>query len=327
MRPAPWRRHRTAERATKRPRTTRRFSRVPGSRAFARRIRVKRRGKTDNPAEWAHSSDAPVSPAPVTDTPTVDPVTPEAGAPFTEDEEPPPVPIPLLPGEHTFKRRVYFALASLCTVTSIGLGIGAILLASQGHVTWAAAVLLGCVLMDAIDGPLARRLGVSSPFGAQMDSLADMCSFGVAAPIVALLWLQGVVPIWIVAPACAVVAACAAIRLARFNISPKDGRYFSGVPTTLAAGVLALAVLISPNPQPIAVLMVIGLALFMVSGFPYAKVGHLARLPVYLWTLPAVGFWMDAELTFAVFIGGYLASGPLLWLHHRRRNHSPFAVQ
>ncbi|WP_246497925.1 CDP-alcohol phosphatidyltransferase family protein [Natronoglycomyces albus] len=326
MRPAPWRRHRTDERATKRPRTQGRFARGHRSRALARRIRVKRRRHDpDEGPPWATTpTAAPISPAPIATQPS-----PPAAADIDfalADDEAPPTPIPLLPGRQTLRRRLYFALANLCTVISIGLGVSAILLASQGHITWAATVLLGCVIMDGIDGPLARRLGVASPFGAQMDSLADMCSFGVAAPVVALLWLHGDTPVWVAAPACALLAACAAIRLARFNISPKDGRYFSGVPTTLAAMVLALAILISPNPQPAAFLMVAGLALFMVSGFPYAKVGHLARLPVYLWSLPIVGFWLDAELTFTVIICVYLASGPLLWLHHRRHQGSPLSI-
>ena len=100
------------------------------------------------------------------------------------------------------------------------------------------------MVFDGLDGALARRLGVASPFGAQMDSLADMCSFGLAAPVVVYASLAGTVSTPAAAVACALVAGCAAIRLARFNVSPKDGRFFCGVPTTMAAAVLALAVLI-----------------------------------------------------------------------------------
>ena len=115
----------------------------------------------------------------------------------------------------------------------------------HGDVRLAAVCLVACVAFDGLDGALARKLGVASPFGAQMDSLADMCSFGLAAPGrgLRLAGRHGAdrrPPRW---PA-SLVAGCAAIRLARFNVSPKDGRFFCGVPTTMAAAVLALAVLI-----------------------------------------------------------------------------------
>src|SRR6266540_1937056 len=94
------------------------------------------------------------------------------------------------------------------------------------------------------------RSGVASPFGAQMDSLADMCSFGIAAPVVVYAWLAGSAPTILVVSACALVAVCAAVRLARFNVSPKDGRFFCGVPTTMVAAVLALGTMISPAMPP-----------------------------------------------------------------------------
>lgn len=243
-----------------------------------------------------------------------------------EDEVAPPAPIQLLPGEPSFNRRVKFALVNGCTVTSIAFGMSAMLLALQGPemVKWAALCLLGSVLMDALDGPLARKFGVASPFGLQMDSLADMTSFGVATPVVVYQWLHGDAPVALVAVACGLVAACAAIRLARFNVSPKDGRFFSGVPTTMAAAMLVLATVLIPRPGesvvPTVVLaMIVGaLALLMVSGFPYVKLNQLRKLPTVLWILPALGALLDLQATFVVVVGLYLISGPLLWVKHRR---------
>src|SRR4029453_18940620 len=91
--------------------------------------------------------------------------------------------VSLLPGEHTMARKFRFALVNACTLASLGLGLLAIFLAMQGEVRCGAACLVACVAFDGLDGALARKLGVSSPFGAQMDSLADMCSFGLAAPV------------------------------------------------------------------------------------------------------------------------------------------------
>jgi CDP-diacylglycerol--serine O-phosphatidyltransferase len=230
-----------------------------------------------------------------------------------------PMSIPLLPGERTAVRRLCFAVVNGCTIGSLLLGVSAIFMAvNHVDVHWAALCLIACVVFDGLDGALARRLGVASPFGAQMDSLADMCSFGIAAPVVVYAWLAGSAPVGLVVPACALVAVCAAIRLARFNVSPKDGRYFCGVPTTMTAAILALGALIAPvMPAWVRVAGVVVLALAMVSSFPYAKLARLLRLPPWLLVLPAVGALLDYRLTFALVVVAYLVSGPVLWLRHR----------
>jgi len=244
------------------------------------------------------------------------------GAPLAgtdADAAPAPRPIPLLPGEPTLVRRVLFLLVNGCTLASLGLGVFAIFLSMHGGVRWAALCLVGCVSCDGLDGVLARRLGVASPFGAQLDSMADMCSFGIAAPVVVYAGLHGKASPALVGAACALVAICAAIRLARFNVSPKDGRYFCGVPTTTVAAVLGLAMLIGLRPSgTVAVAALAVLALAMVSGFPYAKLGRVAKLPPWLWLAPAIGAMLDYRITFAALVALYLVSGPLLWLRYRR---------
>jgi CDP-diacylglycerol--serine O-phosphatidyltransferase len=152
-----------------------------------------------------------------------------------------------------------------------------------------------------------------------MDSLADMCSFGLAAPVVVYASLAHTVPTPAAAVACVLVASCAAIRLARFNVSPSDGRFFSGVPTTMAAAVLAVTVLIGlPLPGFALLGGVAMLAFAMVSSFPYAKLARLVKLPAWLWLLPAVGALVDARLTFVAAVAVYLLSGPVMWARARR---------
>jgi CDP-diacylglycerol--serine O-phosphatidyltransferase len=238
---------------------------------------------------------------------------PPGGVPAT------PLSIPLLPGERTVARRIRFATVNACTLGSLMLGMTAIFIAvNHADLRVAALCLIACVVFDGLDGALARRLGVCSPFGAQMDSLADMCSFGIAAPVVVYAWLAGSVPAALAMPACALVGICAAVRLARFNVSPKDGRFFCGVPTTMAAAVLALGTLIAPQlPPAVQVGVVALLALAMVSSFPYAKLARLLRLPPWLLVLPVVGAMIDYRLTFGAVVLAYLASGPLLWLRQR----------
>jgi len=225
--------------------------------------------------------------------------------------------IPLLPGERTLARRAKFAVVNACTLASLGLGLLAIFMAMQSEVRLAAILLVACVIFDGLDGILARRLGVASPFGAQMDSLADMCSFGLAAPVVVYASLAHEVPTAAAMVACVLVATCAAIRLARFNVSPKDGKFFSGVPTTMAAAVLALTVLIDLPLPGFAVLGGVALLAFaMVSSFPYVKLARLLRLPPWVLVLPVVGAFIDYQVTFAVVVLAYLASGPVLWLRN-----------
>jgi CDP-diacylglycerol--serine O-phosphatidyltransferase len=225
----------------------------------------------------------------------------------------------LLPGEHTVARRIRFAVVNSCTLASLALGLLAIFLAMHSEVRLAAVCLVACVAFDGLDGALARKLGVASPFGAQMDSLADMCSFGLAAPVVVYASLAHSVPTTAAAVACMLVAGCAAIRLARFNVSPKDGKFFSGVPTTMAAAVLALAVLIGLPIPGIGLLAGVALLAFaMVSSFPYAKLAKIVRLPAWVWLAPIVGALIDARLTFVFLVAAYLLSGPVMWLKAKR---------
>jgi CDP-diacylglycerol--serine O-phosphatidyltransferase len=161
---------------------------------------------------------------------------------------------------------------------------------------------------------------VASPFGAQMDSLADLGSFGVATGIVVFEWLVADGTSQLLAgPACALVAVCAAIRLARFNVSPKDGQFFCGVPTTMVAAVLALDILIGPHLLAgTQVLAITVYALAMVTSFPYAKLARVLRLPPWVWVLPAICLMISVPGTFAFVVGGYLLSGPLRWLYDSR---------
>jgi CDP-diacylglycerol--serine O-phosphatidyltransferase len=226
--------------------------------------------------------------------------------------------VPLLSGPATPARRLRFALVNACTIASLLLGMTAIFLAFSGHVRVAAIALVGCVIFDGLDGSLARKLGVSTPFGAEMDSLADMCSFGIATPVVAYAWLAPDTSMVLIGPACALVAVCAAIRLARFNVSPKNGNYFTGVPTTIAAAIMALSALLIPNPPGGWLALLVGaLALLMVSAFPYVKLGRVLRLPPWLLLVPMAGVFIDVPATFTLLVIAYLASGPLLWLRDR----------
>ncbi len=227
---------------------------------------------------------------------------------------------PPLLTEPTPARRRRFLAVQGCTVASLLLGMGSIFLALDGQVRIATALLLACVVFDGLDGALARKFGVSTPFGGQMDSLADMCSFGIATPVVAYAWLvAGGAPTWLAGGAAALAAVCAAIRLARFNVSPKNGSYFCGVPTTMAAAIVVASMLILPMQGPALLTGALAvLGLLMVSTFPYMKIGQLKRLPVWLWGVAVLALYADPATTFSLLVGAYLLSGPILWAKQRR---------
>lgn len=316
----PWRRRRSTD--SPRPAGRRWAGRLRRGGTLARQallVRVSRRGAETSRAATATRAEVLYTGS----EPGLNHTIPAPGVPLNTsvpfEEKPVPAPIPLLPGEHTMARRASFALVNACTLSSLGLGLLAIFLAMEGEAQIAAACLVACVIFDGLDGALARKLGVASPFGAQMDSLADMCSFGLAAPVVVYASLVDSVPKPAAALACALVAACAAIRLARFNVSPKDGRFFCGVPTTMAAAVLALAVLIGlPLPGMAVLAGVTLLAFAMVSSFPYAKLARIVKLPPWLWLLPVVGALMQPRMTFVLIVATYLVSGPILWVRAKR---------
>ena len=323
-----WRRRRTTD--SPRPAGRRWAGRLRRSSTFARQVLLVRVGRRDgDPRIGAelmvpeHLVDRPrrygFDRARRAEIEAVMPVSPALAPAPSVDDDSSAMSIPLLPGERTASRRMKFALVNACTLASLMLGINAIFVAMAGEARVAAILLIACVVFDGLDGALARKLGVASPFGAQMDSLADMCSFGLAAPVVVYASMAGSAPTAAAAVAAALVAACAAIRLARFNVSPKDGRFFCGVPTTMAAAVLALTVAIGlPLPAVVQIAGVALLAFAMVSSFPYAKLARLLKLPPWLWLAPVIGALVDIRLTFALVVVGYLVSGPLLWLHQRR---------
>jgi CDP-diacylglycerol--serine O-phosphatidyltransferase len=132
---------------------------------------------------------------------------------------------------------------NLVTLSNLLLGIMAIIYTISERYALAAAAILLAALLDRMDGNLARRLGVSSDFGKELDSLADLVSFGVAPAILAYASILDAA----LGKAGLIIAlifiACGAIRLARFNVLDATD-YFIGVPITVAGGIMALSVLL-----------------------------------------------------------------------------------
>jgi CDP-diacylglycerol--serine O-phosphatidyltransferase len=155
-------------------------------------------------------------------------------------------------------------IPDLLTTANLACGVGAVLLASNGQLTIACGLLFLAALFDVFDGLAARALGGGTPLGAQLDSMADMVSFGLAPAVLVWFWAQswlevgyemkafmsypplsalpGAAPIshdaalhppgyWIALVAVLWIPIASAWRLAKFNIDPRQSTGFLGLPT------------------------------------------------------------------------------------------------
>ena len=145
------------------------------------------------------------------------------------------------PGVMVRKRRKgIYILPNLFTLAALFGGFYSIVMAMNGRFDMAAVGVFCAMVLDSLDGRVARMTNTQSAFGEQMDSLSDMVSFGAAPALIAYEWsLRGLGRWgWIAA---FVYCACAALRLARFNVNTSvvDKRYFQGLPSPAAAALVA----------------------------------------------------------------------------------------
>jgi CDP-diacylglycerol---serine O-phosphatidyltransferase len=226
------------------------------------------------------------------------------------------------------RRRALATLPSLFTLGNMFCGFAAMLVSIRGEYTLATVFIGLSVLFDITDGAVARLVGAVTPFGLQFDSLADLVSFGLAPAVVAFtLFSQGrdqFDPLgWI---ACFLWVACAAIRLARFNttIDPTaDKRYFVGMPSPGAAGVVLASVFafgdqMQGRDRLWVLLVLVVPALLMVSQVRFRSFRSLvspkSRRPyglVATAVLLVVGFATIPVITGVVLAYGYLLA-PIL---------------
>ncbi|MDA8228483.1 MAG: CDP-diacylglycerol--serine O-phosphatidyltransferase [Desulfitobacterium hafniense] len=164
-------------------------------------------------------------------------------------------------------------IPSLFTLANLFFGFLALVMTLDSRFQLAGGMILLAVLMDSMDGKVARKLSVSSDFGKELDSLCDVVSFGVAPAVLTYrAMLQEPLGLWGLAIAAA-FALCGAIRLARFNVL-NITTHFVGVPITFAGGFMALIMLFSQNlPWIVFPVSMAVLAFLMVSTFKVPKLG------------------------------------------------------
>lgn len=222
---------------------------------------------------------------------------------------------------------VRYLLPNMITLLALCSGVTAIRFAFEGRYELAVASVMLAVVLDAVDGRLARFLKGTSRFGAELDSLADFVNFGVAPAILLYVWsLNSLRTLgWVI---CLVLAICCALRLARFNVALDDpnkpawaSRFFTGAPAPAGAGLALLpfylgflgiideghgwALLIGPY--------VVGVALLMVSRVPTFSGKHLGRIRGDM-VLPVLGLAVLAVVMLIAYPWEFLSIVSVIYL-------------
>ena len=243
--------------------------------------------------------------------------------------------------DKTSPRKGIYLAPNLVTTAALFSGFFAILAGMNGQFEKACVAIFVAMILDGLDGRVARWTNTESEFGEQYDSLSDLVSFGLAPALVMYQWAlvymrdDGLTYGKLGWMAAFIYVACAALRLARFNaqIEVTDKRFFIGLPSPSAAALVAGMVWMlhdldvsGKNIQIPALLMILCAGLLMVSNIKYnsfkdfdakSKVPHLAILGIVIvFALVQVD---PPKVLFAVFFI-YALSGPFTCLKKRLTN-------
>jgi len=242
---------------------------------------------------------------------------------------------------HRKLRRGVYLLPSLMTLGNLFCGYACIVYAMRGEYETAAPFIGVAVILDTLDGRIARMTGTSTAFGLEFDSLADVVSFGLAPAILTFSWGLTSLGRWGWAAGFIYLTA-AAMRLARFNVQTgtADKKYFVGMPSPAAAGVPAATIFAYPAgfQHPIgavpAMALVLVPAFLMVSTVRFRSFKNLdlqARRPYTVLIAIALFFafiFAHPALTLVVISYTYLLSAFIEMIVHRfrRREHDPASL-
>jgi CDP-diacylglycerol--serine O-phosphatidyltransferase len=232
-------------------------------------------------------------------------------------------------------RRGIYLLPNLFTTAALFAGFFAVVAARNNRFEAAAVSIFIAMILDGMDGRIARMTNTQSEFGAEYDSLSDMLSFGLAPALVAYEWclyLLGKVG-WLAA---FFYVASAALRLARFNatIGVADKRYFQGLPSPAAAALVAGLVWLghdagldaNPMMHMAALLLTVLASLLMVSNIRYysfKQINLRDRVPfvaILAVVLLFVLISLDPSLVLFSLFALYALSGPVVTLTLLRRH-------
>ncbi|MDC5697396.1 CDP-diacylglycerol--serine O-phosphatidyltransferase [Intrasporangium calvum] len=222
------------------------------------------------------------------------------------------------------KVRAKVMLPSLFTLGNMVCGFSAVLMAFQDRFGVAAVLIAVSIVLDILDGAVARAVGAITPFGLQFDSLADLVSFGIAPAVLVYTWALPSYPQWAWAGAMFWLA-CAAYRLARFNVTidpMADKRYFIGLPSPGAAGVVIATVFAVDQPLQGPLLPIAAGVLpaaLMATSYRFRSFRGLLStknppLTLGLLAVVVVGLVLVPRTTGVAIAYGYVLTSPLGWV-------------
>jgi CDP-diacylglycerol--serine O-phosphatidyltransferase len=231
------------------------------------------------------------------------------------------------------RMRGIYLLPNLFTVGALFAGFYAIVAATKGHFDLAAIAIFVAMVLDGLDGRIARLTHSQSEFGAQMDSLSDMVCFGVTPALVMYSWsLFALGKLgWLAA---FMYTVCTALRLARFNSQAEstNKRYSQGLTTTAAAGFIASIIWVAtelnysgPSLSILIFVVMIVVALLKVSTIRYRSFkdfdvrGKVPFIGVILLVLIFVLISYRPPFTFLLIFTAYVVSGPIETIWNLRR--------
>jgi CDP-diacylglycerol--serine O-phosphatidyltransferase len=212
-------------------------------------------------------------------------------------------------------------LANLLTGLSLAFGFASIIFSLHYHFTFAAWAIIFSVVLDGMDGPIARINPVPSDFGKQLDSLVDVISFGIAPAILGYIFVCRDYNIWALS-ALFVYLLSSVFRLAKYNITPKEElvTYFYGLPTTASGGIISSFILIYRKyihmpPETIFFSLILVLSFLMVSKVKYLNIKGLKRILgvkglIFIGVLALPGFFFIPQITIFSFFAVYLLLSP-----------------
>ncbi|MEH6587760.1 MAG: CDP-diacylglycerol--serine O-phosphatidyltransferase [Halioglobus sp.] len=239
-------------------------------------------------------------------------------------------------GESVRRQGIYL-LPNLFTTGGLFAGFYAVIAAMRGDFESASIAVLAALLLDGLDGRVARMTNTQSKFGAEYDSLADMVSFGVAPALVMFSFALGDLGKvgW---SAAFIYVACAALRLARFNtqIDTADKNFFTGLASPSAACLIVSAVWVCSDlgwvgadlPHEL-IIVLAGLTaisgILMIANFPYYSfkgIDFHGRVPFVVMILVVLVFGLvtlDPPLVLLIASLCYAISGPVMLIVKRRK--------
>lgn len=235
------------------------------------------------------------------------------------------------------RRRSIYLLPNLFTTAALFAGFYAIVQAMNGRFEYSVVAIFIAMILDGLDGRVARLTRTQSEFGAEYDSLSDMVSFGVAPALIAYEWaLKGLGKWgWFAA---FIYCAGTALRLARFNtnIDVVDKRFFQGLPSPAAAALIAGFIWVMldnhfsvTDVHWFACALTVFAGLSMVSSLPYYsfKVINMRKsvpfIVVFLFALFFIFISVDPPSMLFLLFFSYSLSGYVMHLLNLRRKRSP----